>query len=431
MLTYEGYTIPDCKHCGKTPTVRSQLFPARHRMEHPADAAEGLQIYCKCGMQTPVFSLIDNCLNAWLGKKDHMFLTQVEAEEMVRKAVGQAMTTMRRFDQRPFKVFGLNGSKEYAREVTDALGVNLAKHEEKSFEDGETYCKSADGDEGNVRGYNVFVIQSLYSDDKESVADKLVKLCIMCGSLRDASAHEITVVIPHLAWARQDRKTESRAPITTKYIANMLQACGINRALFIDVHNLSAEQNAFSVPIDVLEAKNLHAKWCADYLRHSTKIRVMTPDAGGMGRAVRFRNALAKEMAVGHPENIEVVHFDKVREAGKVIGGRIIGDIVDADVLAYDDMISTAGTIRKACNAVKPGGGRLAAVVASHGLFCGTANDVLNTLDCPIVVADTVEPFRLSEENRKKVQKVKTTGMVADAILRIHSGTGSISELLS
>lgn len=427
MLTYEGYKIPDCKHCGRTPTVRSR--PILLSVPSGRDNT-GVQIYCECGMQTPPFSLIENCLNAWLGDKDHKFLTPVEGEEMVRRAVGEAMSNVRRFDQRPFKVFGLNGSKEYASEVANALGVNLAKHEEKQFDDGETYVKSADGDEGNVRGYNVFVIQSLYSDATESVADKFVKLAIMCGSLRDASAHEIIAVIPHLAWARQDRKTESRAPITTKYIAQMLQSVGIHRALFIDVHNLSAEQNAFSVPIDNLEAKNLHAKWCANHLRTSRKIRVMSPDAGGMGRAVRFRNALAKELAVEHEENIEVVHFDKVRQAGKVIGGRIVGDIEDADVLAYDDMISTAGTMQKGCKAVVEGRGRLAAIVASHGLFCGNANSILEQIDAPIVVADTVTPWRLNETNRKKVQLVKTTQMVAGAILRIHSGTGSISELL-
>lgn len=352
---------------------------------------------------------------------------QSEVEEMIERAVQEAVAKLA---QRPFKIFGLDGSSSYANEVAQFLGVTLTPHSEKYFEDGESYIKSDDGDIGNVRGHNVFVIQSLYSDQKESVSDKFVKLCIMCGSLRDASAHEVTAVIPSLAWSRQDRKTESRAPITTKYIARMLESCGINRALFIDVHNLSAEQNAFSVPIDVLEAKSLHADWCAIQLKTSTKLRVMTPDAGGLARAVRFRNALARRLGVEYEENIEVVHFDKVREKGKVIGGRVVGDIDNADVVAYDDMISTGGTMQKACRAVKAGNGRLAAVMVTHGLFCGNADRAIEDIDCPIVVADTVEPFRLNAQNRKKVQVVKTTKMVADAIWRIHSGTGSISELL-
>lgn len=347
-------------------------------------------------------------------------LTDKEIETLISLAKGRNI--------RPLKIFGMNASEEYAKSVAEHIGETLAPHKEHCFEDGECYAKSSDGLKGNVRGHNVFVIQSLYSDNEESVADKFVKLCIMCGSLKDASAHEVTVVIPHLGWARQDRKTESRAPITTKYIARMLESCGIDRALFMDVHNLAAEQNAFRVPLDNLEAKLLHAEWCAEKLSDSKKIRVMTPDAGGLGRATRFRTALANKLK--NKENIEVVHFDKVREKGKVVGGRVVGDIEDADVIAYDDMISTGGTMEKACRAVLKGGGRIAGVVATHGLFCGKANEVLNGLDVDLVVADTVVPFRLNEQNRKKLHIVETSKIMADAIWRIHSGTGSLSELL-
>lgn len=329
----------------------------------------------------------------------------------------------------PLKIYGLNSSCEYAKKVASKLNIALSPHEEKCFEDGECYLKSVDGHLGNVRGHDVFVIQSLYSDENESVADKFMKTAIFVGSLRSASAHRVTVVIPHLGWARQDRKTESRAPVTTKVIASMLEAAGIDHAVFMDVHNLSAEQNAFSLrcPTDNLESKNLHAKWCADHMNSDWKIRVLTPDAGGYQRAVRFRNALAKLMNI----EIDIAVLDKMRVKGKVVGNRIVGDIKDAKVLIYDDMISTAGTVTKAYQAVKTGGGEVFALCATHGLFAGDANKNLDEIDAHIVIADTVRPWRLSKSNQKKTHIVDTTKMIADAIWRIHTGTGSISELLT
>jgi ribose-phosphate pyrophosphokinase len=332
--------------------------------------------------------------------------------------------------QNLIKIFGLGQTEKYAEEVASLLKITITPHIEQQFDDGEMYVQSTDDDIGNVRGCDTFVIHSLYSDEKESVSDKFMKLCIMCGSLKDASAKQVIPVILHVLGGRQDRKTRSRAPITTKYVARMLESCGIDRALFIDLHNLAAQQNAFSVPIDNLEVKNLHADWCVSHLRNSKKIRVLSPDAGGLSRCTRFRNTLTKKLGEDHENNIEVVHFDKVRDKGKVIGGRVIGDINGADVIVYDDMISTGSTMKKACRAVLQGGGRLSAIMATHGLFCGEANQIFNEIDVPIVISDTVQPFRLNENNRKKVHVVSTTMMIANAIWRIHSGTGSISELL-
>lgn len=371
------------------------------------------------------------------------FVTVEECEAMINRAVAEALLKVARAP-RPFKVFGLNATSEYSKKVSEHMRFGLTPHTEKVFEDGECYVKSgpefSDSNVGNVRGHNVFVIQSLFADEQESVADKFIKLCFFCGSLKDASAHEVIPIIPHLAWARQDRKTESRAPITTKYVARMLEANKIDRALFIDVHNLAAEQNAFNVPIDVLEAKNSFAQWFASNMLkdgHCKKIKVLSPDAGGVSRCERFRNALLSQLNKqgSSIDDIEIVIFDKLRVKNKVVSsgkgnGRIIGDVADADVIAYDDMISTAGTMKKACKAVIDHGGRVYAICATHGLFCGDANKTLNDLDTKIVVADTVDPWRLTPENMKKVQVIDTTKMVADAILKIHSGSGSISELL-
>ena len=369
---------------------------------------------------------------------EQRFVTVVECDAMIQKAISELMLKLARAP-RPFKVFGLQGTFDYAEKVAAHLGIKLTQHTEKLFDDGECYVKSgpefSDSGVGNVRGHNVFVIQSLFTDEKESVADKFVKLCMFCGSLKDASAHEVIPIIPHLAWARQDRKTESRAPITTKYVARMLEANKIERVLLFDVHNLAAEQNAFDVPIDVLEAKNLFADWLANRLvadGRTKKIKVMSPDSGGLSRCERFRLALLKRLkSLGVSlDDIEIVVFDKLRIKGEVKGGRIIGDVEDADVIAFDDMMSTVSTMKKACKAVVEHKGRVYAICATHGLFCGKANEVLDGLDTKVVIADTVRPWRLNAANQKKLHVIDTTKMVADAIWKIHSGTGSISELL-
>lgn len=363
---------------------------------------------------------------------------EFKLREMIDEAVKNAMSKID-YKARPFKVFGLDGTSEYAAKIANHLGIELTPHTEKTFEDGECYVKSGfeydESSAGNVRGHRVYVVQSIYEDKNESVCDKFIKLCFFCASLKDASAYEVIPIIPHLAWSRQDRKTESRAPITTKYVARTLEANGIDRALFLDVHNLSAEQNAFYVPIDVLEAKNLFADWFATNLMKENrckKIKVMTPDSGGLARCERFRNALLKKLrALGSSiDDIEIVIFDKIRIKGRPTGGRIIGDVADADVIVYDDMISTGGTMNKACKAVDQCGGRVYAICATHGLFCGNANEIFDELDTKLVVADTVDPWRLSQKNQQKLQIVDTTKMISDAILKINSGSGSISELL-
>ena len=382
-------------------------------------------------------------------------LTVGEAQSMIATALHEQALRLARAP-RPFKVFGLSatGTNSYATQVADHLGVSLTPHTEKTFDDGEAYVKSGTKDDlsandGNVRGHDVFVIQSLYSDASESVNDKLVKLCWMGGSLKDASAAERVAVIPYLGYARQDRKTESRAPISTKYLAKMLESVGFTRVVFFDVHNLAAVQNAFTIPVDNLEAKNIFADWHAEQLVASKKIRVLTPDSGGLNRCIRFRNALVKRLVdLGRTgmsdDDIEIAIFDKVRQDGKVVGDRIIGDVQDADVIAYDDMIATAGTMNSACKAVTKGTlnpmsgkreniGKVFSICSTHYLGVGKANKVLKDLDdsTRIVVADTVDPFRMSEEVRRHLVKLPTTKMMADAIARIHNGTGSISELLT
>lgn len=329
------------------------------------------------------------------------------------------------------RIFGLEGTQKFADRVCEHLGVKRNPHREEYFEDGEPYIKAASGESGNIRGCDVFVIQSLYSDATESINDKFFKVCEFIGSLKDASANRVTFVSPYLGYARQDRKTESRAPITTKYRAWMLEAVGTDRVLTMDVHNLAAEQNAFSIPFDHLEARNLFADYLFHELPTTKRIVALSPDAGGYLRTHLFRNRLQDYLK----REVGIAQLDKIRINRKVkaLQGthRIIGDVRDALVISYDDLISSGGTIAKSSRAIKEHGGEVWGVCSTHGVCVGNINENLASDDIPrVIIADTVIPYRLNEKVARKVEAVDTTKLFAEAIKRIHHGTGSISDLL-
>ena len=272
-----------------------------------------------------------------------------------------------------FRLFGLDGTKEFSSQVAYHLDSDLHKHVEEYFADHETYVRS----DVNVRNSDCYVIQSLYSDEEETVADKLAKLLFFIGSLRDASARRITAVIPYLAFQRQDRKTNSREPITTKYIAMMFEAVGTDRLLTMDVHNLSALQNSFRLPTDNLEAKNILADYVADdpiVKENADRLVCLSPDSGGMGRSKRFRHALSSRLGA----DVGLAYLYKTH-SGKVIEGKeIIGDIKGKLVVVIDDMISSGATLVECKNAVYRSGGELWAACATHPLCVGRINEKIS-----------------------------------------------------
>jgi ribose-phosphate pyrophosphokinase len=321
------------------------------------------------------------------------------------------------------RLFGLHGTAAYAEQVATHLGPDgsLAKHEETCFDDSEYYVRS----NVNVRGADVFVIQSLYSCNQESVSDKLLKLLFFIGSLKDASARRVTAVIPYLCYGRQDRKTESRAPITLKYIKYLFQSVGVDRILTMDVHNLAAFQCSFDVPTDHLEAKNLIARYVADNCAEPKRLCVLGPDSGSAPRCRYFRNKLSQYLDV----EIEVAVLDKEHAGRTIRGHRISGEVKDKLVVIYDDMIASAKTMFEARRAVERDGGQVWGVCAAHALCVGKANEHLAGIE-RIVITDSIHPFRLSEDVMKNVKIINTTRLFAQAIRRIHD-EDSISDLLT
>jgi len=319
-------------------------------------------------------------------------------------------------------VFTLQSGREFGERVCSNLEISLGAHEERDFEDGEHKTRSLE----SVRGKDVFVIQSLYGDADQSVNDKLARLLFFLGSLRDASAGRLTAVIPYLCYARKDRRSKSRDPVTTRYLAELFEAMGLDRLVTLDVHNLAAFQNAFRIPTEHLEAKNLFVKYFVPLI-HNEEVVVVSPDVGGVKRAESFRETLSA--ALGRP--VTSAFVEKYRSAGVVSGEAVIGDVAGRTAIVVDDLISSGTTLARAAQACKARQAKTVYAVATHGVFATNACQVLAEAPLEkVVVTNTIPPFRLHPDVvRNKLVVLDTTPLIAEAIRRIHSD-GSIVELL-
>ncbi len=320
-------------------------------------------------------------------------------------------------------LFALNATREFGEAVSGHLGIALSEHEEREFEDGEHKARPL----VNVRGRDVFVIQSLYTDPKQTVNDKLCRLLFFLGALRDASAERVTAVIPYLAYARKDAKTQSRDPVTTRYVALLIEAVGTDRVVTLDVHNLAAFQNAFRCRTDHLEATKLFVEYFAQAVGTESRIAVVSPDAGGIKRAERFRRALSGRLN----RDIASGFMEKARAKGIMTAGRLIGEVAGSVAIIIDDLISTGGTLLRAAEACRAQGANNVFAAASHGVFVGEASQVLaaDALE-KIIVTDSIAPVRLDPAvAKRKLVVVSASALFAEAIGHIHSG-GSLVELL-
>ena len=319
-------------------------------------------------------------------------------------------------------LFALHASRPFGEGVARQLGISLSACEEREFEDGEHKSRPR----VNVRNKDVFVIHSLYADAQQSVNDKLLRLLFFIGALKDASAARITAVVPYLAYARKDAKTQTRDPVTTRYVAQILESVGTDRVVTMDVHNLAAFQNAFRIRTDHLEATKLFAAHFASLLKEEPQITVVSPDIGGMKRAERFRQALGR--ALNREPN--VAFMEKARAKGVMRSGRLVGDVAGHAIIV-DDLISTGGTLLHAAEACRESGAKKVYAAASHGIFVGNANRLLSGTELDkIVVTDTIPPFRVDPElSRNKLVVLSAAPLFAEAIRRIHTG-GSLVELL-
>ena len=320
------------------------------------------------------------------------------------------------------KLFALDASRDYGERICRHLGIVLSRHEEREFEDGEHKSRPLE----NLRGRDVYVVQSLYGDTHRSVNDKLCRLLFFLGAVKDASALRVTAVIPYLCYARKDSKSQPRDPVTTRYVAAMFEAVGIDHLVTMDVHNLVAFCNAFRCTTDHLEAHTLFVSYLAPRLGDRDVV-VVSPDAGGIKRAERFRRRLSEKL--NRP--VTSAFMEKHRGAGVVSGETLVGDVRDRSAIIIDDLIGTGTTLARAVAACHAHGASEIRAAASHGLFVGNAREVIDDARLTqVVVTDTVPPFHLGpREAHDKVAVVAADALFADAIRCMHSGC-SISSLM-
>jgi ribose-phosphate pyrophosphokinase len=320
------------------------------------------------------------------------------------------------------KLFALNRSHIFGQQVASSIGVSLGGLEEREFEDGEHKARPLE----NVRETDAYVIHSLYGDDEQSVNDKLIRLLFFLATLKDSGAQRVTAVIPYLCYARKDRKTKPRDPLSGRYVASLLESAGADRVIALDVHNLSAFQNAFRCRTEHLEARNL-------FIRHfipligEEEVAVVSPDTGGIKRAEQFRESLEEKLA----RPIASAFMEKKRSAGVVSGSAVVGHVQGRVAIIIDDLIASGGTIARTAEACHQRGAARVLAAATHGPFAATADANLASPQLErLVITDSIPPFRLhSQAVRAKLDILSVAPLFGDAIARIHSG-GSIVELL-
>jgi ribose-phosphate pyrophosphokinase len=319
------------------------------------------------------------------------------------------------------QLFALNATRQLGQRIAECLHVALASHEEREFEDGEHKARPLE----SVRGRDVYVVHSLYGDREQSANDKLVRLLFFAGTLKDAGAQRVTAVVPYLCYARKDRRTKPRDPVTSRYVAALFESVGVDRVVTLDVHNLAAYENAFRIRAEHLEARPLLVDYVATQLG-SEPIAVVSPDVGGVKRAEAFREALEERLG----RRLERAFMEKKRSEGVVSGDLLVGRVAGCDVVIVDDLVSSGTTLRRAVNACTANGARRIHAAATHGLFTAKAADLFAdpALES-LVVADTVPPFRLGGEVvRGKLHVVDSAPFIAEAIRRMHTDR-SLTEL--
>jgi ribose-phosphate pyrophosphokinase len=309
------------------------------------------------------------------------------------------------------RLFALGSSRAYGERIAAQLGIALSDHEEHDFEDGERKARPS----AEVRGRDVFVVDALYGEPKQSVHDKLCALFFFAAAVKDAGAACVTAVVPYVCYTRQDRKVEPGDPVATRYVAQLFEASGIDRVITIDVHNPAAFANAFRRPTESLAASPLFAQHFATRLA-GADVAVVSPDIGGLKRAETLATALARLMDRKVPATAIRKHrVDHVLDDDtdvEEVGGRF--------VIIVDDVIGTGSTVLRAARACRRGGAAKVFVAATHGLFVGAAQAVVaDPAVDRFVLTDTVPPFRVDPElARRKIELLDSIPLAAEAIRR-------------
>jgi len=313
-------------------------------------------------------------------------------------------------------IFSGNSNPALAEEIAKRLKLHVGKALVSQFKNEETRIEIGE----NVRGSEVFVVQSICkAANGNGVNDAVMELLLMIDALRRASAARITAVIPYYGYAKQDKKTKGREPISAKVVANLLKVGGAKRIVTMDLHAAQI-QGFFDMPVDNLVAMPVLCNYLKKEGLCDDKIVVVSPDAGGVHRAEHFAKRLNSSLAIVFKRRPEP-------DVSEVTD--IVGDVSGKIAVVVDDMISTGGTLAKAAEAIKDRGATKVYTVASHGIFAGDAVNVLENSAIEKVIITNTIPFAGVEEHPKFVQ-LSIAQTFADAISRITTNR-SVSELFN
>lgn len=304
------------------------------------------------------------------------------------------------------KLFTGNANPELAKEIAEYIGTKLGDAQVKHFSDGEISIMIDE----SVRGDDVYIIQPTCTP----VNDNMMELLIMIDAARRASAKRITAVLPYYGYARQDRKSRGREPITAKLVANLITQAGARRVLAMDLHAQQI-QGFFDIPLDNLMGLPI----LADYYKHkdTENLVVVSPDMGGVARARNLAEQIGVPLAI----------IDKRRPKPNVSEVmNIIGDIKGKEVILVDDMIDTAGTITNGAQALMERGAKCVDACCTHAVLSGPAIERIE--NSPIQELVTTNTIPLGDKKCDKIKVLSVAPLIGEAILRIHLDQ-SVSEL--
>ena len=307
------------------------------------------------------------------------------------------------------KLLAGNSNRPLAEAIAASLNIPLTKATVRRFSDNEIFVEIHE----NVRGEDVFVVQSTSSPAN----DNMMELLVCLDALKRSSARRITAVLPYFGYARQDRKSAPRTPISAKLVANLITAAGANRVLTLDLH-AGQIQGFFDIPVDHLFA----APVFIDYLSRvelSHNVAIVSPDAGGVERARAYAKRLDADLAI----------IDKRRSAGghaEVM--HVVGEVKDRICILQDDIVDTAGTLQQSSLALKDSGAVSVMACAVHGVLSGPALErIVDSALEKLIVTNTI-PLRQEFNDCEKIQVLSVAGLLGKAIQSIHQET-SVSSL--
>lgn len=300
-----------------------------------------------------------------------------------------------------------------AQKIADRLGLELTKIHSVQFSNQETSVSILE----SVRDEDVFVVQSTAPGE---VNDGLMELLIIINACKTASARRITAVIPNFPYARQDKKDKSRAPISAKLMANMLQTAGCNHVITMDLH-ASQIQGFFNVPVDNLYAEPSTLQYIRGNISGYENAVIVSPDAGGAKRATSIADHLDLNFALIHKER------SRPNEVSRMV---LVGDVQDRIAILVDDMADTCGTLAKAAQTLKKHGAREVIAIVTHAILSANACEIIEKSDLSRVVVTNTVPHEDKKKRSKKLHTIDVSPTIAEACRRTHNGE-SVSFLFS